>query len=73
MTRCLLTGLFQSSIAFALLGPIVPPALIPYRSEIMMPTLPRMVPGDTTNGRAEKRKGKSLFPSLSRRTAVVVC
>jgi hypothetical protein len=49
--------MFPGFITFALLGPIVPPTLIPYRSEILMAGLPPMSPGDTsTNGRAATRK-----------------
>jgi hypothetical protein len=47
---------FPGFISFALLGPIVPPCMLPYRSEIMMPTLPPTIPGNTTNGRAVMRK-----------------
>ncbi|KAI2505332.1 hypothetical protein MHU86_9132 [Fragilaria crotonensis] len=49
---------FPGFISFVLLGPIVPPCLLPYRSEIMMPTLPSATHGDTTNGRAAMRKEK---------------
>ena len=54
---------FPGFITFALLGPIVPPALIPYRSEIMMSTLPRTVPGNTPNGQAAMRKEKLVSKS----------
>ena len=47
-------------ISFALLGPIVPPCLLPYRSEIMMPSLPTSEPGNTAQGRAAMRKEKAL-------------
>lgn len=56
---------FPGFIAFALLGPIVHPCLLPYRSEIVMPTLPPTVPGDTTNGRAAMRREKLVSKSLS--------
>ncbi|KAI2492143.1 hypothetical protein MHU86_22408 [Fragilaria crotonensis] len=49
---------FPGFISFVLLGPIVTPCLLPYRSEIMMPTLPSATHGDTTNGRAAMRKEK---------------
>ena len=55
---------FSGFITCALLGPIVPSSLIPYRSEIMMPTLPPTVPGDTTNGRAMMRQEKLISKSL---------
>jgi hypothetical protein len=60
---------FPDVITFALLGPIVPPALMPYRSEIMMPTLPRTVPGNITNGQAEKRKEKLGSKSLKKNSS----
>jgi hypothetical protein len=39
---------------FALLGPIVPSCLVPYRSEMLMASLPSG--NDTSNGRAALRK-----------------
>jgi len=52
--------IFPGFISFALLGPIVPPSLLPYRSEIMMPSLPTIEPGNTAHGRAALRKEKAL-------------
>jgi hypothetical protein len=63
---------FPGFIAFALLGPIVHTCLLPYRSEIVMPTLPRTVPGDTTNGRAAMQSEKLVSKSLSTKKSRVV-
>ena len=46
---------FPGFIAFALLGPIVPPPMIPYRSELLMTVLPAQDSGD---GRAALRKAE---------------
>jgi hypothetical protein len=54
---------FPGFISFVLLGPIVPPCLLPYRSEIMMPSLPTTEPGNTANGRAALRKEKASLKS----------
>ena len=54
---------FPGFISFVLLGPIVPPCLLPYRSEIMMPSLPTNEPGNTANGRAALRKEKASLKS----------
>ena len=63
---------FPGFISFVLLGPIVPPCLLPYRSEIMMPTLPSATPGDTTNGRAAMRKEKLVSKSY-KKSGVATC
>jgi hypothetical protein len=47
---------YPGFIAFALLGPIVPPAMVPYRTELFMTGLPPVALGDTSNGRAEMRR-----------------
>lgn len=45
---------FPGFITFALLGPIVPSGMVPYRSELLMASLPSG--NDTSNGRATLRK-----------------
>jgi hypothetical protein len=45
---------FPGFITFALLGPIVPSGMVPYRSELLMASLPSG--NDTSNGRAALRK-----------------
>ena len=48
--------MFPGFIAFAMLGPIVPPVMAPYRTEIFMTKLPPIAVGDTSNGRAAVRR-----------------
>jgi hypothetical protein len=45
---------FPGFIAFALLGPIAPSGMVPYRSELLIASLPSG--NDTSNGRAALRK-----------------
>ncbi len=56
---------FPGFIAFALLGPIVPPPMIPYRSELLMTVLPAQDSGDSRAAlhrgeRESKRKANVL-------------
>ena len=57
---------FPGFISFVLLGPIVPPCLLAYRSEIIMPTLPPTTPGNTSNGRAAMRKENLISKSCKK-------
>ncbi len=57
---------FPCYIAFALLGPIVPPAIVQHRSELFMTGQPPTALGDTSDGcaalwRMEKGKKKQLL------------
>ena len=47
---------YPGFIVFALLGPIVTPAMVPYRTELFTTGLPPVALGDTSNGRAEMRR-----------------
>ena len=47
---------YPGFIAFALLGPIVPPAMVPYRTALFMTGLPPVASGDTSSGRAKTRR-----------------
>ncbi len=68
---------FPGYIAFALLGPIVPPPVIPYRSELLMTVLPAQASGDgrASLRRAErenKRKANDVIESKITAPGVVV-
>ena len=64
---------FPVFIAFAMLGPIVPPAMVPYRTELFMTKLPPVPAGDTSNGRAAMRRmEKDMKMSTAVATVVVV-
>lgn len=56
---------FPGFIAFALLGPIVPPPMIPYRSELLMTVLPSQDSGDS-------RAALRLAERDSKRKATVI-
>jgi hypothetical protein len=47
---------YPGYIAFILLGPIVPPAMVPYRTALFMTGLPPVASGDTSSGRAKTRR-----------------
>jgi hypothetical protein len=59
---------FPGFIAFALLGPIVPPPMIPYRSELLMTVLPAQDSGDSRAAlRRAERESKRKANVLERR------
>jgi hypothetical protein len=63
---------FPGFIAFAMLGPIVPPAMVPYRTELFMTKLQPIPVGDTSNGRAAMRRMEKDIKMSTAGVATVV-